>query len=292
MTEPSGAVEAVNECTICKGFRYLITAPSTCSAGGEKRPCPGCIATSVNVVPAIAAMLTRSDQEERINSLILAIRAAPYDVNDDYADVRRDERERIIAAMPTPSDQETVGAFQERVQPWLMACFGEMIAGDREERNHRFLEEALELVQALGCSASEAHQLVDYVYGRDVGEPAQEVGGVMVTLAALCLANKLDMHVNGETELARIWTKVEAIRVKQAAKPKHSPLPQHVPTPSDQEELSRAMQEALILIDEINERGESRRFYGICQPTHSKLCTIRATLQIALARTRPARSPK
>lgn len=116
--------------------------------------------------------------------------------------------------------------FQERVQPWLMACFGEMIAGDREERNHRFLEESLELVQACGCTAHEAHQLVDYVYGRDIGEPAQEVGGVMVTLAALCFANQLDMHTSGEVELARIWTKVEAIRAKQAAKPKHSPLPQ------------------------------------------------------------------
>lgn len=119
-------------------------------------------------------------------------------------------------------------AFQARVQPWLLACFGETIAADREERNHRFLEEALELVQACGCTAGEAHQLVDYVFGRDVGEPAQEVGGVMVTLAALCLANGLDMHANAETELARIWTKVEAIRAKQAAKPKHSPLPQHV----------------------------------------------------------------
>ncbi|WP_229257557.1 hypothetical protein [Duganella callida] len=115
--------------------------------------------------------------------------------------------------------------FQQRVQPWMLACFGELIASDREERNHRFLEEALELVQATGCTASEARQLVDYVYGRPVGEPAQEVGGVMVTLAALCLANDLDMHQCGETELVRIWTKVEAIRAKQAAKPKHSPLP-------------------------------------------------------------------
>ena len=47
----------------------------------------------------------------------------------------------------------------------------------------------------------------------------------MVTLAALCLANGIDMHEAGETELARIWTKVEQIRTKQAAKPKHSPLP-------------------------------------------------------------------
>ncbi len=115
--------------------------------------------------------------------------------------------------------------FQARVEPWLLECFGQMIAGDREERNHRFLEEALELVQSLGCTAHEAHQLVDYVYGRSIGEPHQEVGGTMVTLAALCWANALDMHEAGETELARIWTKVDAIRTKQAAKPKHSPLP-------------------------------------------------------------------
>ncbi len=115
--------------------------------------------------------------------------------------------------------------FQSRVHPWLLACFGAEIAADKAERNHRFLEEALELVQATGCTQSEAHQLVDYVYSRSVGEPAQEVGGVMVTLAALCLANGLDMHCNGDTELARIWTKVEAIRAKQAARPANSPLP-------------------------------------------------------------------
>jgi hypothetical protein len=132
-----------------------------------------------------------------------------------------------LAAPPTPSGED----FQARVQPWLLACFGPEIVADGVERNHRFLEEALELVQSTGCTASEAHQLVDYVYDRDVGEPAQEVGGVMVTLAALCLAHGLDMHANGETELARIWTKVEKIRAKQAAKPKHSPLPQHVSTP-------------------------------------------------------------
>ena len=119
-------------------------------------------------------------------------------------------------------------SFQARVQPWMLECFGPTIAADRVERNHRFLEEAIELVQSLGCTASEAHQLVDYTFGRPVGEPAQEVGGVMVTLAALCLANTLDMHAAGETELARISAPamVEKIRAKQAAKPKHSPLPE------------------------------------------------------------------
>ncbi|WP_369067442.1 hypothetical protein [Burkholderia gladioli] len=136
----------------------------------------------------------------------------------------RDYRAKDIA--PAEAREQ----LQARVQPWMMECFGPTIAADRVERNHRFLEEALELVQSLGCTASEAHQLVDYTFGRPVGEPAQEVGGVMVTLAALCLANALDMHAAGETELARISepATVLKIRAKQAAKPKHSPLPQAV----------------------------------------------------------------
>jgi hypothetical protein len=122
--------------------------------------------------------------------------------------------------------QALMPSFQSRVAGWMQACFGPVISSDRVERNHRFLEEALELVQALGGTASEARQLVDYVYGRPEGDPPQEVGGVMVTLAALCLANAMDMAAAGETELERIWTKVDQIRAKQAAKPKHSPLPQ------------------------------------------------------------------
>lgn len=116
--------------------------------------------------------------------------------------------------------------FQDCVDEWMEVCFGKQISSDTVERNHRFLEEALELVQSLNCTQSEAHQLVDYVFNRPIGEPFQEVGGVMVTLAALCSAVKLDMKDCGNLELKRIWTKVDAIREKQAAKPKHSPLPQ------------------------------------------------------------------
>jgi hypothetical protein len=139
---------------------------------------------------------------------------------------------RTRAALAKARQAPEREGFQQRVDDWLIACFGEQIARDKVERNHRFLEEALELVQACGCTASEAHQLVDYTYGRPVGEIGQEVGGVMNTLAALCLAYGRDMARDGDTEIARCWTKVEQIRAKQAAKPKHSPLPQavrHVP---------------------------------------------------------------
>jgi hypothetical protein len=116
-------------------------------------------------------------------------------------------------------------SFQARVDDWMQACFGPAIGADRQERNRRFLEEALELVQAHDCSADEAHQLVDYVFSRPVGEPRQENGGVMVTLAALNNANGLSMQADAEAELARVWKKMELIRAKQAAKPRYSPPP-------------------------------------------------------------------
>jgi hypothetical protein len=105
-------------------------------------------------------------------------------------------------------------------------CFGPEISADTVERYHRFIEESLELAQALGCSAQDAHMLVDYVFSRPVGQPHQEVGGVMVTLAALCLAADLDMHIAGENELWRVWGKIDVIREKQRNKPKGSPIPQ------------------------------------------------------------------
>jgi hypothetical protein len=56
---------------------------------------------------------------------------------------------------------------------------------------------------------------------------------------------------------------------------------------TDQEGLvEKAAREAIVLIDEINERLSSRQFYGIGHTTHGKLSTIRATLQGALTRAR------
>lgn len=130
----------------------------------------------------------------------------------------------ILAPLAAPADAAPA-PFQDRVKPWMDACFGPEISNDRMERGDRFLEEALELLQSGGYPRERVASLVDYVFDRPVGDPPQEVGGVMVTLAAYCLAHGLDMHEAGETELARIWTKVEKIRAKQAAKPKGSALP-------------------------------------------------------------------
>ncbi len=109
-------------------------------------------------------------------------------------------------------------SYQAEARKWAEIAFGPEIAADKVIRNFRFLEEALELVQAGGCTKEDALKLVDYVYGRPVGEVFQEAGGVMTTFACLCTAQGVDMEHAGDTELQRCWANIDKIRAKQAAK--------------------------------------------------------------------------
>lgn len=118
--------------------------------------------------------------------------------------------------------------YQDRVAAWIAECFSPEVGSDVLERSHRLLEEALELVQASGCTKEDVLEIVDYVYDRPAGSLEQEVGGVMVTLAALCSALELSMDAAADRELDRNWERIEAIRYKQATKPAGSPLPQRV----------------------------------------------------------------
>ncbi len=116
--------------------------------------------------------------------------------------------------------------FQARVMAWMLDCFTPEITADRLERGDRLLEEVLELLQSGNYPRDRVAALCDYVYGRSAGEPFQEVGGVMVTLAAYCGAHELDMAEAARVELARIEQPeiTLKIRAKQAAKPRGSAL--------------------------------------------------------------------
>ncbi|MGO7901608.1 hypothetical protein ACC719_29540 [Rhizobium ruizarguesonis] len=147
------------------------------------------------------------------------------------------------------SDTLTPPSFQNRVLPWMLECFGPTIPYDKLERGDRLLEEVLELLQSGSYPKQRIAALVEYVYDRDIGEPKQEVGGVMVTLAAYCLAHEVDMHEAAETELARVWTKVEQIRAKQASKPTGSALPIAADGGPSQQELAAIGQSVMNWID-------------------------------------------
>ena len=115
--------------------------------------------------------------------------------------------------------------FQERVRHWVSATFDEAGIYDVETRNHRFLEEALELAQSNGCTRDDAHQLVDYVFDRPKGLAKEEAGAVLLTLAALCGALRINMEQRGEIELHRVWQLSPQIRAKHLSRPANSPLP-------------------------------------------------------------------
>lgn len=129
------------------------------------------------------------------------------------------QRSRLLALIDSRA-VDLGQTFQAGVAEWMGQCFLPSLYSNMTERGDRLLEEVLELLQAHGYDRARVPTLVDYVFGRPVGEPAQEVGGVMVTLAGYCWVAGLDMHAAGDAELARINQSDEMakIRAKQEAK--------------------------------------------------------------------------
>lgn len=110
--------------------------------------------------------------------------------------------------------------YQSLVEDWMMKCFTLNIIRDKTERNNRFIEEALELVQSAGYTKEQVLKIVDYVFERPVGEVNQEVGGVMVTLAALCNVWNINIKKEALREIFRVDSPdtIQKIRAKQATK--------------------------------------------------------------------------
>ena len=110
--------------------------------------------------------------------------------------------------------------FIKNVKKWVIETFGDESLRDRKNRSHRFIEECLELVQACDIPKSEVKKLLDYVYSRPKGVMTQEVGGVMVTLAAHASSFDYDPQLCGMIELGRCWKEQETIIQKNSLKPK------------------------------------------------------------------------
>lgn len=138
---------------------------------------------------------------------------------------------------PDDARQPVGSSFQAGVAEWMGQCFLPSLYSNMTERGDRLLEEVLELLQAHGYDKARVPTLVDYVFGRPVGDPTQEVGGVMVTLAGYCWVAGLDMHAAGDAELARINQPhvMAKIRAKQEAKNAlhfDTPLPGNAAAPA------------------------------------------------------------
>lgn len=108
---------------------------------------------------------------------------------------------------------------QTRARQWAMDTFGAAAATSPKERIRRFTEEAIELAQADGLSKEEVLELVSYVYSRPAGEPAQEVGGVGLTLLIYCEQAGMSADDLEQREFNRVLSKTrEHFRARQDAK--------------------------------------------------------------------------
>lgn len=98
---------------------------------------------------------------------------------------------------------------------------------DIAERRDRHQEESNELSQSLGMTREEAHCLVDYTWDRPSGEPSEEIGASLLTLASLCVVAGYDMATCGDVELERLRRPemIDRIRAKRATRHGRGPLP-------------------------------------------------------------------
>lgn len=109
-------------------------------------------------------------------------------------------------------------SLQQGLSVWLVEAIGRETLIDPKARALRVFEEACELAQALGLSLEKAQEQLSHTYSRPVGEASQEVAGVLnsALLTAECLG--LDGEQLGQVELARVWTKIDEVRLKNLSK--------------------------------------------------------------------------
>jgi len=110
--------------------------------------------------------------------------------------------------------------IEERVNIWLRDCVGHEVADDLAERNHRFCEEALELLQACGYTRAQIDAMADVVYSKP---PSSNQGGecadVIICLVQLARARNIDLVKMVREGIARNWANSDKIREKNRTKP-------------------------------------------------------------------------
>jgi NTP pyrophosphatase (non-canonical NTP hydrolase) len=104
---------------------------------------------------------------------------------------------------------------QAKMGEWVRSRLGDN-AMRAHERGMRFLEESLELAQAVGVGEVSVMNLTRFVFSRDKGVVAQEIGGVGTTLLALSESQGIPMMEAIQAEIDRIYSlPMEKFRKRQ-----------------------------------------------------------------------------
>lgn len=108
-----------------------------------------------------------------------------------------DEKRTLFAVVTSREDR------QRAVVKWAGETFGKDSLTS-VERAMRVIEEAVELVQAEGIPIGRVLAVVDHVYKKSPGDPAQEAGGLGVTLLAYCAVRGLSAEQEETREVERV----------------------------------------------------------------------------------------
>jgi hypothetical protein len=102
-------------------------------------------------------------------------------------------------------DWKGYGIDQAVVEQWVRTTFGDKMFESKEERAARVFEEAAELYQVFGPgNRAKAHKIVDMVFDKKAGKLHNEIGGVLVTMLALCGNEGLRLDEMANKEITRI----------------------------------------------------------------------------------------
>lgn len=124
------------------------------------------------------------------------------------------EEEMLAAIRSRPRDKRQV-----TIASWAERAFGRDQATSLPQRGLRLLEEAIEAYQACGGGEAMAHELVKFVFEREMGKIGQELGGVAVTTLALAAAAGLSADEEECREISRVLSKpVKEFTDRNAAK--------------------------------------------------------------------------
>lgn len=120
--------------------------------------------------------------------------------------------------------EPTLRNFQHDVWDWYETMF----RGTREEHTTktlgmRFLEEALELAQAVGLSKEDVMRQMEYTFSRPKGTVESEIAGTIITLQHIAGDHIIDVQDEALKELRRISTQEMRKKIydKQAFKRDH-----------------------------------------------------------------------
>ena len=104
--------------------------------------------------------------------------------------------------------------WQRLVRRWQDLVFGS-IPLSRKVRAMRLMEEAIELAQSEGVTTVEASAILAQVYGKQPGNPVQELGSVAVTAVLYADAADVDLEDVLCREFMRIMDPVMMDKVRQ-----------------------------------------------------------------------------